>query len=276
MTLRNAIFIIMGANIGTTVTNTIVALGHMGNPQDFRRAFAAGTVHDFFNILTAATLFPIEYRYRVLERGATVLASWVRASGGLRLASPLDYVVKPVVGLLEGQLPFWLLALSSLACLFLALVVITMAMRTLVVERLQRTIDRYLFRSPGSAFLVGLVLTGVVQSSSVTTSLVVPLAGAGIVALEMVFPYTLGANIGTTVTAFLAAIVTGQELAVTASLCHTLFNVLGCCVWYPLRAAPLGLARGLADLAASNRKLAIAYIVVVFYLVPGVLILALR
>lgn len=50
----------MGANIGTSVTNTIVALGHVTEKEDFRRAFAGATVHDFFNWLSVLVLLPIE------------------------------------------------------------------------------------------------------------------------------------------------------------------------------------------------------------------------
>merc|ERR1719414_511691 len=60
LTVRHAIPVIMGANIGTSVTNTIVSLGQMGNPIDLERAFSGATVHDMFNMLTVATLLPVE------------------------------------------------------------------------------------------------------------------------------------------------------------------------------------------------------------------------
>lgn len=50
----------MGANIGTSVTNTIVAMGQIGDKDEFRRAFAGGTVHDMFNWLTVLILLPVE------------------------------------------------------------------------------------------------------------------------------------------------------------------------------------------------------------------------
>lgn len=50
----------MGANIGTSVTNTIVSMGQIANKDDFRRAFAGATVHDMFNWLTVIILLPIE------------------------------------------------------------------------------------------------------------------------------------------------------------------------------------------------------------------------
>ncbi len=67
ITLQSAVPIIMGANIGTTITSTIVSLGFISKKKEFRRAVAAGTYHDFFNILTAAILFPLEYYYGFLS-----------------------------------------------------------------------------------------------------------------------------------------------------------------------------------------------------------------
>ncbi len=49
-----AIPMVMGANIGTTITNTLVSIGHIRSKEEFRRAFAASTVHDFFNLLAVA------------------------------------------------------------------------------------------------------------------------------------------------------------------------------------------------------------------------------
>ncbi|CAG5115491.1 unnamed protein product, partial [Candidula unifasciata] len=58
--LQPAIPIIMGANIGTTVTNTLVSLAHSTNRREFRRAFSGAVVHDVFNWLTVLILLPLE------------------------------------------------------------------------------------------------------------------------------------------------------------------------------------------------------------------------
>lgn len=58
--VQNAIPLVMGANIGTSVTNTIVSIGQITNKNDFRRAFAGATVHDMFNWLTVLVLLPLE------------------------------------------------------------------------------------------------------------------------------------------------------------------------------------------------------------------------
>merc|ERR1711998_381381 len=61
----------MGANIGTSVTSTIVALGQSIDRGEFRRAFAAATVHDMFNFMTVLVFLPIEaatgYLFRLSE-----------------------------------------------------------------------------------------------------------------------------------------------------------------------------------------------------------------
>ena len=59
---RTAIPMIMGANIGTSVTNIIVALTQAGDREQYRRAFACANLHDMFNWLTAAVLLAVEAR----------------------------------------------------------------------------------------------------------------------------------------------------------------------------------------------------------------------
>ena len=122
---------------------------------------------------------------------------------------------------------------------------------------------------------MGLVVTVAVQSSSITTSLLVPLIGAGIVPLEAAFAATLGANVGTTVTALLASL-TGTPQAVTVALVHLLFNITGIVIIYPvplLRNVPLRLARLLALRTSRQRWFAFVYMFGVFFVMPLVFVL---
>ena len=119
---------------------------------------------------------------------------------------------------------------------------------------------------------MGASLTAIIQSSSVATSLMVPLVGAGIVTVEKKFPYTLGTNIGTTVTAILASVATVNPAAITIALCHLVFNILGICIFYPLRWIPLGLAKELGRRVGHKRWHAITYVLFTFYVVPLALI----
>ncbi len=281
MPIDTAIPIVMGANIGTSVTNTLVSLGHIGRGQEFERAFAASTVHDFFNILAVVALFPLQVATNFLGILSSRLTNLFAEVGGLTFASPLKLVTEPAVKaaakLLDGH-P-WLLLILALVIMFASLRYLVVALKAIVLGRVEAFFDQTLFANAGRAMLFGLLITVLVQSSSITTSLAVPLAGAGILTLVQIFPYTLGANIGTTVTAILAALAVGEISAVTVAFAHLLFNICGIALIWPLsaiRRIPLRIAEGFAAVAANHRWIAIAYILICFYAVPFAAILLLR
>ena len=133
-------------------------------------------------------------------------------------------------------------------------------------------------RGPISGITSGTVVTVLVQSSSTTTSLVVPLAGSGVFSLRQVYPFTLGANIGTCITALLAATAIVGPSAVFAlqiALVHLLYNVLGVLVIYSipfLRELPIKGAEKIADVAVRNKLVALGYIAGMFFVIPFVMI----
>ena len=167
----------------------------------------------------------------------------------------------------------------GLLFIFLALAYITKNMRLLVADRVEVAINRALGAGSGVvAILIGAIITISVQSSSITTSVLVPLAASGVLTLENIYPVTLGANVGTTVTALLASLATGSPAAVTVALVHTLFNISGILAFYPLsrlRELPIKMANKLSDIAAERRSLALIYALTMFVVIPllGVLVL---
>ncbi|MDH3216788.1 MAG: Na/Pi symporter [Candidatus Krumholzibacteria bacterium] len=272
--VTHAVPIVLGANIGTSVTNTLVSVGHISRPEEFRRAFAAATVHDFFNLISVLILFPLQLWTNFLGRASTAMAERFAGVGGLSLLDPVKALTKPAVAWItevSGQSGVIML-LVSVALLFFALRYLVVTLRGLVIGRVESFFSETLFRSAWRALLVGLVLTVMVQSSSITTSLAVPLAGAGILTLEQIFPMTLGANVGTTITAILASLVTGSVAAVSVAFAHLLFNLCGIIIMWPVRRLPLGLARLIATLALRRKVVPVAYILVVFYMIPLLLI----
>ena len=271
LTIQLAIPIIMGANIGTTTTNTIVSIAHVTRPAEFKRAFAASTVHDFFNILAAMVILPLEIFFHPVEKMATFLQGVFAGVGGMSLASPLKAVVTPLSDLVTGLVPY-VLPLIAMALLLLVIVLTQLMklMRGVFLKRMESLFDRVLFRNDATSFALGAVTTAAVQSSSATTSLVVPLAGTGVLSLRQIFPYTLGANLGTTITALLASFSTGSAAAVTIGLAHLSFNILGMVIFYPLRAIPIWLAEKTGILAARTKASAVAVITVyaVLHIIP--------
>ncbi|MDG6225249.1 MAG: Na/Pi symporter [Candidatus Thermoplasmatota archaeon] len=285
----NAIPIVMGANIGTSVTNVIVSLSHIRNAESFRRAFSGALVHDFFNLLSVLLLFPIELLVReltgkgILERVAYWAAGALLGKKGVEFEL-IDHLLRPLlepitelistIGMHEGVVTL----IVGTAILFAALVLITRSARRAIEGRVQKVLDRYLFKNDATSFSFGLLLTTFVQSSSVTTSLVVPLVGGGILSIYQIYPYSLGANIGTTITALLAALATltpceGSKMALSISLVHLFFNMCGILIFYPLRKVPITLARWTAEYMSWHRKWAILFIIVVFFGIPGMVIL---
>jgi sodium-dependent phosphate cotransporter len=156
---------------------------------------------------------------------------------------------------------------------------LVVTLKGLVLSKVESIFDQVIFRNAGRAMIFGLVLTVFVQSSSITTSLAVPLAGAGILTLRQIYPYTLGANVGTTVTAMLASLAVGQLSAVTVAFAHLLFNLAGILLLWPIppvRRLPMLLAGRLADVAVRSRWVPILYILIGFYLMPLLMITLLR
>ena len=213
--VANAIPMIMGANIGTTVTNTVASLAHMTRREEFRRAFSVATCHDFFNYLAVFVLLPLELWTGFLGRSAAALTEQLAGFGGADFDSPIKAAIKagshPIewVGSAVAPTEFWSgvlqIVLSGLL-IFGSLTAIVAVMRSAMKSRVEALVSKALGKNAVVAMAVGMVATVMVQSSSITTSLLVPLAGAGVLTLPQAFPVTLGANIGTTVTALLATI----------------------------------------------------------------------
>lgn len=284
----DAVPMIMGANIGTTVTNTLVALAHMRQSEEFKRAFSAATVHDFFNLMAVSIILPIELATNVLSNSAEKISEQLVGSAGSEWKSPIKKWVKEPVGWLKdlgdtigasGNVLGTLLVAIGLVIILISLAFITKNMRKLVADRIEASLNKVLGKGAGTvAMLLGLVITISVQSSSITTSIMIPLAAAGVVSLRNIYPVTLGANVGTTITALLAALATSRPEALTVAIVHTLFNVGGIALLYPMpyvRDIPIRLAENLAKIAINRRVAAVVYVVIVFIVVPllGVAIL---
>lgn len=279
-----AVPMIMGTNLGTTVTNTLVSLGHIRQGQEFRRAFAGATIHDFFNILTVIVALPLELATGFLSKSARALTDLLeggRNLGGVTATSPLKVAVgwpidrlQDLVAGSSGTVTGVVLLVAGIALIFTALTFITKTMRTLMAGGIERSLNRMLDRGAGmGALALGLVVTMLVQSSSITTSILIPMLAAGILTLENAYPVTLGANVGTTVTALLASLAVTNPDALTIALVHTLFNVFGILMFYPLpimREVPLRLARATAGLVQRRASWALGYVLGLFVVVPVV------
>jgi sodium-dependent phosphate cotransporter len=289
LSVELAVPMIMGANVGTTVTNTLASLGFLRRTKEFRLALAGATMHDFFNICNVAVMLPLELTTGILTRLSDWMADYLGrfTSIGTEQGSVFKDVVKAPVKLLERLLDSLgagdntagiLLLIVGLALIFVALTFVTKNMKLLMAGRAERAINAVLAKGGGvTAIAIGAIMTVTVQSSSITTSILIPMIAAGIITLRNAFPITLGANIGTTITALLASLATEHPAGLVIALHHFLFNAAGVSLWYSvpfLRNIPLDLAQRFARHAEIRKSMVVVYVVGVFVIIPiiGVLI----
>ena len=423
LSVRNAVFMVMGANIGTSVTNTIVAMGHFANPDDLRRGFSAATVHDCFNLLTVMIFLPLNWIYPFLDKMTFEMAkdqkacdvddgcvkreflkpyispyskgiagydkkvagyisegycagqcgksysssqmkaiqaavcadgkndcknihknfqaSWVapgylnkkrapgyiktdasgKATAGFAYTCPVDdcstatkffvndtatavtlapNTVYEVCGskvktglcdqnLLKGGIADerWemtdnaagtFLTIISLMTLCSCLFLIVYFLQIIVKGTAARILRRVVGFNGYVNIIIGMGITILVQSSSITTSTLTPLAAVGLINLEDMLPLTLGANIGTTLTGIMGAtVVTSNPVAAwQVALCHLFFNIFGILVWYPvpkMRNVPLSMAKILGKHTTHpkyGKVFPLVYTFIVFFVIPGI------
>ncbi|XP_042169930.1 LOW QUALITY PROTEIN: sodium-dependent phosphate transport protein 2B-like [Oncorhynchus tshawytscha] len=364
--VQMAVPVIMGTNIGTSVTNTLVAMTQAGDRNKFRRAFAGATVHDFFNWLSVLVFLPLEvasgYMYKLTKllvdsfniqggektpellhvitdpltkaiieldksvisgiatgdpaaRNKSLILKWCKTFTNVTLrnetvpgpencTSPalcwcsqdLCYTLHNIsetyniqtcnhifvnVDLSDLAIGLILLALSLLvlcSCLILIVKLLNSMLKgqvAMVIKKVLNTDFPFPFGwvTGYIAILVGAGMTFIVQSSSVFTSAITPLVGIGVISIERAYPLSLGANIGTTTTAILAAMAApGDTLAnaLQIALIHFVFNVSGIILWYPIpfTRIPIRLAKALGDITAEYRWFAGVYIISCFFLLP--------
>ncbi len=362
---------IMGSNVGTSVTNTIVSMTQAGDRERFRRAFAAATVHDMFNWLSVAVLLMLEISTGALEKLTGCLVD--RMPLGTDVSSPdlLKPLTKPLtsrivqldqdvligwsfedkryanvttlirtncsksgngdfvpcthlmamlgangLGLSDPCVGLLLLGGSLLmlcGCLLCLMKVLNSVLGSKMAGVIQKTINADIPYCPWLtgylAMVIGAVITILVRSSSVFTSTLTPLCGAGLVTLETAYPMTLGSNIGTTTTSLLAALAAeGRYLRpsiqvaseknsknytlrcnaqqkfslimyrtqqvffpLQIALVHLFFNIIGIIIFYPIPHMrwPIPLAQAMGDKTARYRWFAVGYLLVAFFFLPA-------
>jgi len=364
--VENAIPMVMGANIGTSVTNTIVAHAHLIDHTEFVNGIKGATVHDAFNFLTVFTLLPLEIITQAAGAGLLLsmsdsMADGIVGASASTFTSPVKILVGPlskafinidkniIKGIAKGCIECTIkekdidtgsegkigdtgckddsrkdkqkekikmcvppeqwtetyeegrvvkggfakgmgdiggsvfILIISLVFLCVALYGIVRILHHLVLSsgRVEGTdgketpfvyYTRKVLRiSPYLSILFGMILTICVQSSSITTSALTPLVALQIIGVEDMLPLTLGANIGTTCTAFLAAIVTEKKNAIQIALCHLWFNIFGILIWFPvplMRKVPLKIAGLLAERTVWYKWFGTYYILTFFVLFP--------
>lgn len=275
--LSEAIPMIMGANIGTTLTSTLVSLSFITKKEEFRKATSAGVVHDFFNILVVLILFPLEYYYGWLSSLSSFISTLIVGNnyGSIQNEYSYSIMTKPLINWIGGLFPFPLiLSIISFALLGISIKIISNILYKSITGGSKEVLQKYFFGGPYRSFLWGAAITAGIQSSSVTTSVIVPFVATRKINLKQAFTFIMGANVGTTLTALIAATFK-SEAAISIALVHLLFNLFGVLIFLPfpfLRKIPVRLAKNFGKLAINTRLTGFVYIIFTFFVIPFILI----
>jgi sodium-dependent phosphate cotransporter len=277
LTLMQAVPLVMGANIGTTITSTLVAFSFIMKKTEFRKALSAGVLHDIFNILTVIILLPLEIYFGFLTESAVFLTKTffdqnqnydVQYTYNILFTRPLtnwvvEFINSPIISLV-----------LAVVLVFVSIKFLSVTVFRTFVSKNYNNLSKYIFKQPYIAFVYGMFFTAAVQSSTVTTSLIVPAVANRKVSLVKVFPFIIGANIGTTITAAIAAIYK-TEAAISIAIVHFLFNLFGALFFMPysgIRNIPVKIATFLGKESVKSRIVGFAYILLTFFLIPFLLI----
>ncbi len=277
ISLHNAIPIVMGANIGTTLTSTIVSMSYITRGKEFRKAVAAGTSHDIFNILLVLIIFPLEFYYGFLTYLSHHMTDLVtlgnHSNEMIKSNADISLLTKGLTALVEFFGPFISLILA-IALLFGTVKLISSMLYSRLIGETKEQLKSVVFSTTARSFGWGMLLTSVIQSSSLTTSLIVPLVATSKIKLKRAFQFILGANLGTTITAILAALFK-SESAISLAFAHFLFNAIGILLFLAipgLSRLPVFLAKKLGAITLRYRMAGFAYIIIIFFLLPFTLI----
>ncbi|MFV8395831.1 Na/Pi symporter [Corynebacterium hindlerae] len=270
--IETAVMLIMGSNIGTCFTPQLVAFGFFRDKPKFQRALSATMTTWWFNVSLVAFLFPLEVAFHPLRALSDQLSRWLYGCTTITfsVSGLVDALIHPVVegigtnGLL-GYLGSPNIAAAVSIGLGVIAIMITIRFTTVLLSDMTAASARFVFahsaEQPESSVrtrsvLTGLGLTLMTQSSSATICSTVPFVGTNTLSLRKAFGIVLGANLGTTMSAMIAAFaVSGGfgQLAMQAAFVHVLFNLIGVVAVMLIR--PLG--RGIITLSTTVARRAV-------------------
>ncbi len=281
---------ILGANIGTTVTNTIVIFGVRRGmtTKEFGDTIPGVIVDDVYEALTISLFFVIELASGIISNTALMIGGVLSTALNLEevlaafdktiidiiikepMVKPLRNVIVSVLGQRSGGVVlfiFWFLV-----------IIFSMGLITKGLENLIQTDweDRVksAFSSPIRGFFTGFSITWLVGSSSIGTSLIVPFLATKVVNLQKAYPYLCGCNLGTTVDlSQIYGYFAGGIVGIMLGSAHVMLNIVALLLWLvsPLRFVPVLIAEKIGERIQNNENAAISlviWVVAIFFLLP--------
>ena len=235
ISLPTAIYILIGASLGTTITPLIISLITSAKRRDFRHGFEIGLCYSIYSAFLVVIVFFLEFYFKLFSKLSLFLAS-ILGEKIFLLKAPnfIELITSPIITpLFEKNHKILLLIFAFAVLIFTLKFVGKSIIEVLGGEKKARNFINKYFESKYKTYFIGAVLTGIVFSSSITIGLLVPLAMARLINLKKAIPFILGADLGTFSDIFLASVIIGKISALATSLAFILFAILGGLIFLP-------------------------------------------
>lgn len=296
--IRFGVPMVLGANVGTTVGNTITlfAIRRSTTREEFNSTIPGVVVDDIYEFLTICLFFPLELATGFLSKTATSLGFFL--FNILKLEKVLSIFENTIIDILiedpiikpmgEFFVNIFGPRFSGILLFAFWFVVVVISIDFLISKGLKKLIQSdwaenvtSAFSSPFKSFATGFSITWLVGSSSIGTSLAIPMIATRMVKLDEAYPYLCGCNIATTVDlAQIYGYIAGGIIGVMLGSAHVFLNILALLLWLvtPLRIVPIRIAQGIGEFMSSRRYsalLLLGYAITIFIIVPLIVILVL-
>jgi sodium-dependent phosphate cotransporter len=294
--IRFGVPMVLGANVGTTVGNTITlfAIRKSTTSEEFNSTIPGVLVDDIYEFLTISILFPLEVTTGFLSRIVSALGTFLFQM--LNLEQAFAVFEKTIIDIIISEPiidPLGAVFSNSLGPRFSGLVffvfwfiVVVFSIDFLISRGLRLLIQTdwadkvaAAFDSSIKSFTTGFSITWLVGSSSIGTSLAIPMIATKMVDLKKAYPYLCGCNMATTVDlAQIYGYIAGGIIGVMLGMAHVILNILALIIWLasPLRTVPIYIANRIAKMITSrpySSLLLVAYVIGVFIVLPILVII---
>lgn len=236
ISLQTAVFIVIGAALGTTITALVISLVTVTQKKrDFRHGFEIGLCYAIFSAIIVSIAFLLEYFFQFVSRSSLFVVSlFGEKTSPFLFPDIVGFLTSPITNLLLSKNNVFLVLLFAFAVLIFSLRYLSKSIINLFggEENTKKKIGKY-FESKWKTYLLGVVLTGIVFSSSITIGLLVPLAASRLISLRKTIPFILGADLGTSTDILIAALIINKPLALATAVSYFILPIMAAIIFLP-------------------------------------------
>lgn len=235
LTLQTAVFIIAGASIGTTITALIISFVTGARMRrDFRHGFEIGLCYAIYSVLLVVVVFILEHYLRLFSRLSMGIAGFLQPKiSFFNVPDIVGSVTSPIIDFLFILNKIFLLVFAFALLVFTLKYIGRLIIEVLGGEKKAKGFVKKHFDSKYRVYFIGVLLTAIFLSSSITIGLLVPLAVARLINLKKAIPFILGADVGAFTNVFFASMVMGNANSLAVAIAYMLFGVLGGLIFLP-------------------------------------------